>query len=152
MSDINTKEADGINEFGKPYKVLIVDDSAFVVKQLQQIFVSEQYNVVGTAENGEEGVLMYKEYKPDLVTMDITMPKMDGITALTKIIEYDKNAKVVMVSALGKEDMVKKALLAGAKNYITKPLDRKKVLERIKMVLTKKTIIIYCLFAWNNLF
>ncbi|WP_295161887.1 response regulator [uncultured Brachyspira sp.] len=138
MSDINTKEADGINEFGKPYKVLIVDDSAFVVKQLQQIFVSEQYNVVGTAENGEEGVLMYKEYKPDLVTMDITMPKMDGITALTKIVEYDKNAKVVMVSALGKEDMVKKALLAGAKNYITKPLDRKKVLERIKMVLTKK--------------
>ncbi|AEM21156.1 MULTISPECIES: response regulator [Brachyspira] len=138
MSDINTKEADGINEFGKPYKVLIVDDSAFVVKQLQQIFVSEQYNVVGTAENGEEGVLMYKEYKPDLVTMDITMPKMDGITALTKIIEYDKNAKVVMVSALGKEDMVKKALLAGAKNYITKPLDRKKVLERIKMVLAKK--------------
>ena len=137
MSDINTKEADGINEFGKPYKVLIVDDSAFVVKQLQQIFVSEQYNVVGTAENGEEGVLMYKEYKPDLVTMDITMPKMDGITALTKIIEYDKNAKVVMVSALGKEDMVKKALLAGAKNYITKPLDRKQVLERIKMVLTK---------------
>ena len=138
MSDINTKEADGINEFGKPFKVLIVDDSAFVVKQLQQIFVSEQYNVVGTAENGEEGVLMYKEYKPDLVTMDITMPKMDGITALTKIIEYDKNAKVVMVSALGKEDMVKKALLAGAKNYITKPLDRRKVLERIKMVLTKK--------------
>ena len=138
MSDINTKEADGINEFGKPYKVLIVDDSAFVVKQLQQIFVSEQYNVVGTAENGEEGVLMYKEYKPDLVTMDITMPKMYGITALTKIIEYDKNAKVVMVSALGKEDMVKKALLAGAKNYITKPLDRKKVLERIKMVLAKK--------------
>ena len=138
MSDINTKEADGINEFGKPFKVLIVDDSAFVVKQLQQIFVSEQYNVVGTAENGEEGVLMYKEYKPDLVTMYITMPKMDGITALTKIIEYDKNAKVVMVSALGKEDMVKKALLAGAKNYITKPLDRKKVLERIKMVLTKK--------------
>ena len=138
MSDINTKEADGINEFGKPYKVLIVDDSAFVVKQLQQIFVSEQYNVVGTAENGEEGVLMYKEYKPDLVTMDITMPKMDGITALTKIIEYDKNAKVVMVSALGKEDMVKKALLAGAKNYITKPLDRKKVLERINIVLANK--------------
>ena len=64
--NINTKEADGINEFGKPFKVLIVDDSAFVVKQLQQIFVSEQYNVVGTAENGEEGVLMYKEYKPDL--------------------------------------------------------------------------------------
>lgn len=115
-----------------------MDDSAFVVKQLQQIFISENYKVVGTAENGEEGVSMYKEHKPDLVTLDITMPKMDGITALTKIIEFDKEAKVVMVSALGKEDMVKKALLAGAKNYITKPLDRKKVLERIRMVLEKK--------------
>ena len=131
MSDINTKEADGINEFGKPYKVLIVDDSAFVVKQLQQIFVSEQYNVVGTAENGEEGVLMYKEYKPDLVTMDITMPRMDGITALEQIMAFDKDARVVMVSALGKEELVKKSLMLGAKNYIVKPLDRKKVLERI---------------------
>ena len=110
MSELNVKSADGINEFGKQYRVLLVDDSAFVVKQLQQIFISENYKVVGTAENGEEGVSMYKEHKPDLVTLDITMPKMDGITALTKIIEFDKEAKVVMVSALGKEDMVKKAL------------------------------------------
>lgn len=138
MSEINIRSADGIDETGKQYRVLLVDDSAFVLKQLQQIFVSEQYKVVATAENGEAGVLMYKEHKPDLVTLDITMPKMDGITALTRIMEFDKNAKVVMVSALGKEDMVKKALLAGAKNYITKPLDRKKVLERIKMVLDKK--------------
>ena len=138
MAELNSKNGDGINDLGKQYRILLIDDSAFVVKQLQQIFVSENYKVVGTAENGEEGVLMYKEYKPDLVTLDITMPKMDGITALTKIMEFDKEAKVVMVSALGKEDMVKKALLAGAKNYITKPLDRKKVLERIKMVLDKK--------------
>lgn len=138
MSDFNSKNGEGIDELGKQYRILLVDDSAFVVKQLQQIFVSENYKVVGTAENGEEGVSMYKEHKPDLVTLDITMPKMDGITALTKIMEFDKDAKVVMVSALGKEDMVKKALLAGAKNYITKPLDRKKVLERIKMVLSKK--------------
>ncbi len=138
MADLNSKNGDGIDELGKQYRILLVDDSAFVVKQLQQIFVSENYKVVGTAENGEEGVLMYKEHKPDLVTLDITMPKMDGITALTKIMEFDKEAKVVMVSALGKEDMVKKALLAGAKNYITKPLDRKKVLERVKMVLDKK--------------
>ena len=138
MAELNSRNGDGINESGKKYRILLIDDSAFVVKQLQQIFVSENYKVVGTAENGEEGVLMYKEHKPDLVTLDITMPKMDGITALTKIMEFDKEAKVVMVSALGKEDMVKKALLAGAKNYITKPLDRKKVLERIKMVLDKK--------------
>lgn len=138
MAELNSRNGDGISELGKQYRILLIDDSAFVVKQLQQIFVSENYKVVGTAENGEEGVLMYKEHKPDLVTLDITMPKMDGITALTKIMEFDKEAKVVMVSALGKEDMVKKALLAGAKNYITKPLDRKKVLERIKMVLDKK--------------
>ncbi len=138
MAELNSKKGDGISDLGKQYRILLIDDSAFVVKQLQQIFVSENYKVVGTAENGEEGVLMYKEHKPDLVTLDITMPKMDGITALTKIMEFDKEAKVVMVSALGKEDMVKKALLAGAKNYITKPLDRKKVLERIKMVLDKK--------------
>lgn len=65
------------------------------------------------------------------------MPKMDGLTALSKIVEFDKNAKVVMISALGKEELVKKALLLGAKNYIVKPLDRKKVLERISTVVTK---------------
>ena len=67
--------------------------------------------------------------------MDITMPKMDGVTALEKIIEFDKEAKVVMISALGKQDLVKKSLLLGAKNYIVKPLDRKKVLERVLMSL-----------------
>ncbi len=128
---------DGLRESGTPYRVLVVDDSAFVVKQLTQFFISAKYEVIGTAENGEEGLLKFKEMKPDLVTLDITMPKMDGLTALSKIIEYDNAAKVIMVSALGKEDMVKKALLAGAKNYITKPLDRIKVLDRAKNVLSK---------------
>ncbi|HRU45459.1 MAG TPA: response regulator, partial [Spirochaetota bacterium] len=66
-----------------------------------------------------------------------TMPKLDGISALEKIIEFDKNAKVVMVSALGKQELVKKSLLLGAKNYIVKPLDRKKVLERLLLVLKR---------------
>ena len=81
----------------------------------------------------------YKEHHPniDLVTMDITMPKLDGITALEKIIEFDKDAIVVMISALGKQELVKKSLLLGAKNYIIKPLDRKKVLERIVMVIKR---------------
>ncbi len=137
MNTLNAKEPDGIQSSGKPYRVLIVDDSAFVIKQLTQIFVSEKYDIVGTAENGEEGLMKFKELKPDLITLDITMPKMDGLTALSKIMEYDKTTKVVMISALGKEDMVKKALLAGAKNYITKPLDRKKVLDRVRQVLAK---------------
>jgi two-component system chemotaxis response regulator CheY len=81
----------------------------------------------------------YKELYPniDVVTMDITMPKMDGVSALEQIIEFDKNAVVVMISALGKQDLVKKSLLVGAKNYIVKPLDRKKVLERILMSLNQ---------------
>ena len=130
---INERLPDGQKESGEPYRVLVVDDSMFVTKQIGQILTSEGFEVVGTAMDGEEGVEKYKELYPnvDLVTMDITMPKMDGVTALEKIIEFDKDAKIVMVSALGKQDLVKKSLLLGAKNYIVKPLDRKKVLERI---------------------
>ncbi len=136
---INEREPDGIKEDGTPYRVLIVDDSMFVKKQITQILNSEGFEIADTASDGEEGVEKYKELYPnvDLVTMDITMPKMDGITALEKILEFDKNAKVIMISALGKQDLVKKALLLGAKNYIVKPLDRKKVLERVLMVLKK---------------
>jgi two-component system chemotaxis response regulator CheY len=134
---INERAADGLKEDGTPYRVLIVDDSMFVAKQLSQILTSEGFEVVGTAADGEEGLEKYKELYPnvDLVTMDITMPKMDGVTALEQIIEFDKEARIIMVSALGKQDLVKKSLLLGAKNYIVKPLDRKKVLERILMSL-----------------
>lgn len=134
---INEREAAGMKPDGTPYRVLIVDDSAFVTKQIGQILSSEGFEVVGSAANGEEGVEKYQELYPnvDIVTMDITMPKMDGVTALEKIIEFDKEAKVIMVSALGKQDLVKKSLLIGAKNYIVKPLDRKKVLERVLLSL-----------------
>jgi two-component system chemotaxis response regulator CheY len=134
---INERSPDGIKNGGQAYRVLIVDDSMFVTKQISQILSSEGFEVIGTAADGAEGVEKYKELYPniDLVTMDITMPKMDGVTALEHIVEFDKDAKVVMVSALGKQDLVKKALLAGAKNYIVKPLDRKKVLERVVSVL-----------------
>lgn len=137
--NINDRELEGIKEDGSSYKILVVDDSLFVAKQLSQILTSEGYEVVATAVDGMEGIEKYKEFAPnvDLVTMDITMPKMDGISSLEAIMNFDKNAKVVMISALGKEDLVKRSLLIGAKNYIVKPLDRKKVLERIHTVLTK---------------
>jgi len=136
---INERAPEGVRADGVPFKVLVVDDSMFVAKQIGQILTSEGYEVVATAGDGLDGVEKYKEMCPnvDLVTMDITMPKMDGITALEQIMAFDKNAKVVMISALGKEELVKKALLLGAKNYIVKPLDRKKVLERIASVLGK---------------
>ncbi|TVR59040.1 MAG: response regulator [Spirochaetaceae bacterium] len=134
---INERQAIGVNPEGRPYRVLVVDDSMFVTKQISQILTSEGFDVVGVAGNGLEGLEKYKELFPnvDLVTMDITMPKMDGVSALEKIIEFDKNARVVMISALGKQDLVKKSLLIGAKNYIVKPLDRKKVLERVLLAL-----------------
>lgn len=130
---INERKPDGMKEDGSPYRVLVVDDSMFVTKQISQILTSEGFEVVATAGDGLLGLEKYKELYPnvDFVTMDITMPKMDGVTALEKIIEFDKEAKVIMISALGKQDLVKKALLIGAKNYIVKPLDRVKVLERI---------------------
>lgn len=134
---INERELVGLRSQGEPYRVLVVDDSMFVTKQITQILTSEGFEVMATAADGGEGVEKYKELHPniDLVTMDITMPTMDGVTALEKIIEFDKDACVVMISALGKQDLVKKSLLIGAKNYIVKPLDRKKVLERIVMSL-----------------
>ena len=134
---INDRPPEGLKDDGTPYKVLVVDDSMFVAKQLGQILTSEGYEVVATAVDGKEGVDKYKELCPnvDLVTMDITMPKMDGLTALEQIMAFDKNAKVVMVSALGKEELVKNSLMLGAKSYIIKPLDRKKVLERISKIL-----------------
>jgi len=131
--NINERRAEGIGPDGNAFRVLIVDDSMFVTKQISQILSSEGFDVVGTAKDGQEGLEKYKELYPnlDLVTMDITMPKMDGVTAMEKILEFDKEAKVVMISALGKQDLVKKSLLLGAKNYIVKPLDRQKVLDRV---------------------
>lgn len=134
---INDRPPEGERVDGTKYRILVVDDSMFVAKQLTQILSSDGYEIVATAQDGKEGVDKYKELCPnvDLVTMDITMPRMDGITALEQIMAFDKNAHVVMVSALGKEELVKKSLLLGAKNYIIKPLDRKKVLERISACL-----------------
>ncbi len=139
MPSINEKEPEGRKPDGTPYRVLIIDDSMFIAKQLGQILSSEGFDVVGTATDGVQGIEKYKELFPnvDLVTMDITMPVMDGVSALEKILEFDKTATVIMVSALGKEDVVKKSLLIGAKSYIVKPLDRKKVLERVLSVLKR---------------
>ena len=139
MPNINDKPPEGTKPEGTPYRVLVVDDSMCIAKQLGQIFTSEGFEVAGTGADGAQGVDLYKSMHPnvDLVTMDITMPVMDGVTALEKILEFDKDACIIMVSALGKEDVVKKCLLMGAKSYIVKPLDRKKVLERVVSVLKR---------------
>ena len=128
----------GLNNEGNPYKILVVDDSSFVQRQMRQILISEGFDVFAVASNGLEAVAKYKEYKNDidLVTMDITMPELTGVEALSQILEFDPKAKVVMVSALGKEDIVKQSLVLGAKSYIVKPLEREKVISRIASILS----------------
>jgi two-component system chemotaxis response regulator CheY len=136
---VDGKPPEGLRPDGTPFKVLIVDDSMFIAKQLGQILTSEGFEVVDTAGDGAQGLEKYKAMKDniDIVTMDITMPVMDGVTAMEKILEFDKEARVIMVSALGKEDVVKKCLMLGAKSYIVKPLDRKKVLERVVSIVNR---------------
>lgn len=137
FSNTDTGSGSGLKQDGTPFKVLIVDDSKFVKKQLSEILESEGFEVIGTAAHGAEAVDKYKNMKEniDLVTMDITMPGMDGITAMEKIVQFDSSARVVMVSALGKHDLVKKSFMLGASNYIVKPLNRDKVIERLSYVL-----------------
>jgi two-component system chemotaxis response regulator CheY len=124
---------EGRNSNGVPYKVLIIDDLALIAKQLGLILTSVGFDVADTAVDGEQGVALYKALHPnvDLVTLDIKMPVLDGITALEKILEFDKQAKVIMISGVDDGDVVKKCLQMGAKSYIVKPLDKSKVLERI---------------------
>lgn len=112
--------------------VLIVDDAAFMRISIKNMLTKNGYEVVGEAENGKIGVEKYAELHPDCVTMDITMPEMDGLTALKEIVAADKSAKVIMVSAMGQESMVREAIVAGAKNFIVKPIKEDKLLAALE--------------------
>src|SRR5690625_1528618 len=115
--------------------ILIVDDAAFMRMMIKDILEKNGYTVVGEAENGREAVEKYKELEPDLVTMDITMPEMDGITALKEIKQIDPDAVVIMCSAMGQQAMVIDAIQAGAKDFIVKPFQADRVLEAIEKAL-----------------
>lgn len=115
-------------------RIMIVDDSLIMRTNLVRIIEGVGHKVVAQAKNGQEGVDMYKEHKPDLVTMDITMPDMDGITAVEKIKEFDAEAKVIMVTSHGQEAMVMNALKAGAKGYVLKPISAEKLKESVGKV------------------
>ena len=112
--------------------ILICDDAAFMRMMLKDILVKEGYEVVGEAANGAQGVEKYNELKPDLVTMDITMPEMDGISALKAIRQGDPSAKIIMCSAMGQQAMVVESIQAGARDFIVKPFEKEKVLSTIK--------------------
>ena len=116
-------------------KVLIVDDAAFMRLSIKMILNKNGFEVVGEAENGAVAVNKYSELKPDIVTMDITMPEMTGIEALKSIMKLDPKAKVVMVSAMGQEGMVREAIISGAKSFITKPFKNDHVIQTLNKVL-----------------
>jgi len=116
-------------------KVLIVDDAAFMRMMIKNILTEAGYEIVGEAENGAVAVAKHRELRPDLTTMDITMPEMDGLAALKEIRGADPSARVVMCSAMGQQSMVIESIQAGARDFIVKPFQPDRVLEAVQKAL-----------------
>ncbi len=116
-------------------KILVVDDAVFMRSMIRDIFARGPFAIVGEAENGIQAVRLYQELRPDLTTMDIVMPQMDGITALREIMRLDPSARVVMCSALGQEALIAEAIEAGARDFIVKPFQPSRVLKVVQSVL-----------------
>lgn len=135
VSAINAKRPDGMNPDEKPYRVLVADDSTTMRKIVGQHLKSEAYEVCGEATNGKEAVEMYKELDPDAVTLDINMPQMNGIEALKAIVEFDQNARIVMLTSEGQRETVVEALKIGARGYVVKPPNKAVVCEKVKQAI-----------------
>lgn len=118
------------------HRILIVDDAAFMRMMIKDILTKNGYQVVGEAADGARAIEKYRETAPDLITMDITMPEMDGITALKEIKKINPNVKVIMCSAMGQQAMVIDAIQAGAKDFIVKSFQADRVLEAISKTLS----------------
>jgi len=117
-------------------KILIIDDAPEMLKAFRDILEAHGYEVY-VAENGEEGLTRYVEIRPDVVLMDILMPKLDGISATKKMLEIDPSAKIIVISAVGKSGLDKECLLAGAKKFIIKPFKIKELISSIESLAKK---------------
>jgi two-component system chemotaxis response regulator CheY len=115
--------------------VLIVDDLTFIKLVLRNELEKAGFRVVGEASDGVEALSLFEEKRPDVVLLDITMPKMDGLTTLRKMLELNPQAKIVMCSALGQQQLIIQAIQAGAKDFIVKPFRPERVISSIKKVL-----------------
>lgn len=115
--------------------ILVVDDAAFMRMMIKDALSKNGYEIVGEAENGQKAIEKYKELKPELVIMDITMPEVDGIQAVKEIKTFDPQAKVIMCSAMGQQAMVIESIQAGAKDFIVKPFQNDRIVEAVKKVL-----------------
>jgi two-component system chemotaxis response regulator CheY len=121
-------------------KILIVDDAVFMRKMLSDILTKDGHQIVGEAENAKEAINLYKKLKPDIVTLDIIMPDVEGINATKAIKEItaeDPNAKILMVSAMGQQEMVVESIQAGAKDFIVKPFQPSNVTSAVKRLLKR---------------
>jgi two-component system chemotaxis response regulator CheY len=112
-------------------RVLVVDDAAFMRKMVTDALTGGGHEIVGEAGNGDEAVARYQELRPEVMTLDITMPEKDGLQALREILSYDPTARVVMCSALGQEAKVLESIKAGAKDFVVKPFAPERVLEAV---------------------
>ena len=131
LKEVSLAPVEIVSEGGSKGRILIVDDSLMSRTILKNILTKAGYAIVGEAADGEEGVRRYKELSPDLVTLDITMPRMDGLEALTKILEHDPDARAIMITAAGQQDKLIKALKTGAKRFINKPFNEEEILSNI---------------------
>lgn len=116
-------------------RIMIVDDASFMRMLIRKIVVEAGHTVVAEAENGEIAIAKYKEFKPDLTTMDITMPEKNGIEAVKGIKAFDPDAKIIMCSAMGQQAMVIEAIQAGAKDFLVKPFQQERVIEAVRKVI-----------------
>ncbi len=112
-------------------RVLIIDDAPFIRMTLRKLLENNGYTVVGEAENGKEGIIKFEQHRPDIVTLDITMPEMGGVDTLKKVMDIDRTAKVIMVSALGQESIIRESIIYGAKSFIVKPFKDDQVLKTL---------------------
>ena len=119
-------------------RILVADDASFMRQMIREIVESEGHEVVAEASDGIEAIDQFKNHHPDVVTMDIVMPRRSGIDAVKAILEFDPTARVVMCSALGQETLVTEALQAGAHDFIVKPFKPDSVIDTLKKVLEKE--------------
>ncbi len=117
-------------------RLMIVDDSNYLRATIRAAFEAAGHEVVAEADNGEDAVAIYAKIRPDVVTMDIIMPKGNGLQAITQIMEFDQDARIIVITALGHEPMIRKALSFGALNFVIKPAEPEEILEAVDGVLS----------------
>lgn len=116
-------------------KILIVDDTEFMRMSIRSMLENNGFEVIGEAENGYEAIAQYIKLKPDIVTMDITMPQLSGIDAVKSIIQIDSQANIVMVSAMGQEQLVKESIMSGAKTFVVKPFKEEVLIKTLSQLI-----------------